>query len=180
MILRDNENIEDLRFRPAAMVKNFEPKTRRRFKGITKAIFKYGHKQLAKAEREMDPVKGENVDIVVRWALNLAATRIFGTIKHWPATSMRGVHAEEPREDERPANGLRREGKAALNRRYIGSVHKFHRWLYEGGGESGQRGGHNSGTLRIRPPQLHGRSGHGGTSRPVPEGRRILEGPVAE
>ena len=35
MMLRGNENIEDLRFRPAAMVKNFEPKTRRRFKGIT-------------------------------------------------------------------------------------------------------------------------------------------------
>jgi hypothetical protein len=133
MILQDNENIEDLRFRPVAMVKNFEPKTRRRFKGITKAIFKYDLKQLAKAEREMGPVKGENVDIVVRWALNLAATRIFGIVKHWPATSMRGVHAEEPREDERPANGLRRESKAALNRRYIGSVLKFHRWLYEGG-----------------------------------------------
>ena len=28
MILRGNEMIEDLRFRPAAMVKNFEPKTR--------------------------------------------------------------------------------------------------------------------------------------------------------
>ena len=56
MILRGNENIEDLRFQPAAMVKNFEPRTRRRFKGITKAIFKYGLKQLAKAERELDPI----------------------------------------------------------------------------------------------------------------------------
>ena len=27
MVLRNNENIKDLRFRPAAMVKNFEPKT---------------------------------------------------------------------------------------------------------------------------------------------------------
>ena len=90
-------------------------------------MFKYGLKQLAKAEREMDVIKGKKIDMVVRWALNLAATRIFGTIKHWPATSMRGVRAEEPREDERPANGLRRESKAALKRRYIGSIHKFHR-----------------------------------------------------
>ena len=133
MILRGNEAIEDLRFRPAAMVKNFEPKTQKRFRGISKAIFKYGHKQLAKAERERDAIKGERIDTVVRWGLNLAATRIFGTVKHWPSTSMRGVHAAEPREEERPANGLRREGKAALNRRYIGSVHKFHRWMYEGG-----------------------------------------------
>jgi hypothetical protein len=133
MILQNNESIEDLRFRPAAMVKNFEPKTCKRFKGITKVIFKYGLKQLANAEREMDVIKGEKIDMVVWWALNLAATRIFGTVKHWPAMSMRGVHAEKPREDERPANGLRREGKATLNRRYIGSVHKFHRWMYEGG-----------------------------------------------
>ena len=47
--------------------------------------------------------------------------------------SMRDVHAEEPREDERPANGLRWEGKVAFNRRYIGSIHKFHHWMYEGG-----------------------------------------------
>ena len=43
------------------------------------------------------------------------------------------VHAEEPREYERPANGLRRKGKAALNRRYIESVYKFNMWMYEGG-----------------------------------------------
>ena len=98
----------------------------------------------------MDPIKGEMVDIVVRWALNLAVARIFGIVKHWPTTSMAGVHAEEPREDERPANGLRREGKAALNRRYIGSVHKFHRWLHE-------------------------RSRNGRTSRPVPEGEEYLK-----
>lgn len=29
MIQRDNETIEDLRFKPAAMVKNFEPKIQR-------------------------------------------------------------------------------------------------------------------------------------------------------
>ena len=29
MVLRNNKNIEDLRFKPAAMVKNFEPKTRK-------------------------------------------------------------------------------------------------------------------------------------------------------
>ena len=139
MMLRKNENIEDLRFRPATMVKNFEQKMRKMFKGITKVIFKYDLKQLAKAEREGDAAKGEKVDTVVRWGLNLAATRIFGTVKHWPATSMRGVHAEEPREDERPANRLRREGKAALNWRYIGPVNKFHQWMYEGGGKSGQR-----------------------------------------
>lgn len=54
------------------------------------------------------------VDIVVRWGLNLTATRIFGTVKHWPSTSMQGVHAEEPRDDERPTNGLMREGKPAF------------------------------------------------------------------
>ena len=133
MILRNNENIKNLRFRLAAMVKNFKPKTRKWFKSITKVIFKYGLKQLAKAKWEMDVIKGEKVNMLVRWALNLAATRIFGTVKHWSATSMRGVHAEEPREDERPVNGFWREGKAVLNRRYIGSVHKFHRWMYEGG-----------------------------------------------
>ena len=42
------------------------------------------------------------------------------------------IDARDSRKDERPANGLRRESKAALNRRYIGSVHKFHRWMYEG------------------------------------------------
>ena len=133
MILRGNESIKYLRFRPATMVKNFEPKTRKRLKGISKAIFKYDLKQLAKAERKRDAIKRKKVDIVVRWGLNLAATRIFGTVKHWPSTSMRGIHAEEPREDERLTNGLRREGKAALNRQYIGSVHKFHCKIYEGG-----------------------------------------------
>ena len=147
MILRGNEVIEDLRFRPAAMVKNFEPKTRKQFRGISKVIFKYGHKQLAKAERERDAIKSERIDAVVRWGLNLAAIRIFGTVKHWPPTSMRGVHAAEPREEERPANGLLREDKTALNRRYIGSVHKFHRWMYEGGDKSSQRRGHDGGVV---------------------------------
>ena len=50
MVQRDNETIENLRFKPAAMVKNFEPKTRKRFKGIRKAIFKYDLKYLGKAE----------------------------------------------------------------------------------------------------------------------------------
>jgi hypothetical protein len=68
MILRDNESIENLHFRRAAMVKNFEPKTRKRLKNITKAIFKYGIKKLAKAEREMDAIKGEKIDMVVRWS----------------------------------------------------------------------------------------------------------------
>lgn len=120
MILRGNEEIEDLRFKLAAMVKNFEPKICKRFRGINKAIFKYDLKQLAKAERDRDATKGEKIDIVVRWGLKLTATKIFGTVKHWPVTSMRDVHAEESQEDERPANGLRQEGKAALNRRYIG------------------------------------------------------------
>lgn len=71
--------------------------------------------------------------MVVRWGLNLAATRIFGTVKHWPATSIRDVYATEPRNKERPVNGLRQENKAALNRWYIGSVHKFHCWMYKGG-----------------------------------------------
>ena len=56
MVLRNNEHIEDLRFRSAAMVKNFEPKTRKRFRGITKVLFKYDIKQLAKAKREGNAV----------------------------------------------------------------------------------------------------------------------------
>ena len=143
MILRGNETIEDLRFRPTAMVKNFKPNIWKRFRGISKVIFIYDLKQLAKAERERDAIEGEKIDIVVRWGLNLAATRIFGTVKHWPSTSMWGVHAEEPRDEERPANGLRCEGKMALKRHYIGSVHKFHRWLYKGGGRAGT-------TLKLR------------------------------
>lgn len=82
IILGKNERIEDLRFKPAAIVKNFEPKPRRISKGISKAIFKYGAKQLAKVERERNAVKSERVDAVVRWGLNLAAIRIFGTVKH--------------------------------------------------------------------------------------------------
>ena len=66
MILRNNENIEDLRFRPAAMVKNFEPNTRKRFKCIIKVIFTYDLKQLAKAEREGDAAKGKKVDTLMR------------------------------------------------------------------------------------------------------------------
>ena len=88
MILKENEDIKDLWFMPAAMVKNFEPKTRKRFRGISKVIFKYGIKQLAKVERDRDATKGEKIDIVVRWGFNLAVTRIFGTFKHWPSMSM--------------------------------------------------------------------------------------------
>ena len=47
------------------MVKNFKPKTHKRFKGITKVIFKYGLKQLVKAKWEIDVIKGEKVDMVV-------------------------------------------------------------------------------------------------------------------
>ena len=63
---------------------------RKWFKGISKAIFIYGLEQLAKTERERDAIKGEKVDIVVQWDLNLVATKIFGTVKHWPSTSMWG------------------------------------------------------------------------------------------
>lgn len=83
-------------------------------------------------QRKRNAAKGERINAVVKWGLNLAAIGIFGIVKHWPTTSMRGVHTNEPREKERPATGLRREGKTALNRWYIGSVHKFHRWVYEG------------------------------------------------
>lgn len=44
LILRGNETIEDLSYKLAKIVKNFEPKTRKKFKGISKAIFKYGAK----------------------------------------------------------------------------------------------------------------------------------------
>ena len=82
LVLRNNEHIENLRFRAAAMIKNFELKTLKRFRGITKVIFKYGLKQLAKAEREGDAVKGDKVNIMVWWVLNLAATKNFRTVKH--------------------------------------------------------------------------------------------------
>ena len=51
MILQENEQIENLKFKPTTMVKNFKPKTQRRSKGISKVIFKYESKQLTKAER---------------------------------------------------------------------------------------------------------------------------------
>ena len=79
MILQENKRIEYLKYKPAAIVKKFEDKTRRRFKGINKAIFKYGAKQLAKAGRERNAIKGEWIDDVVRWGLNLTTTMIFGT-----------------------------------------------------------------------------------------------------
>ena len=66
----------------ALMVKNFEPKIRKKIRDISKAILIYDLKQLAKAEQERNTIKGEKVNMVVRWGLNLAATRIFGTVKH--------------------------------------------------------------------------------------------------
>lgn len=82
MILRGNEIIKNLRFMLALMVKNFEPKIRKKIRDISKAILIYDLKQLAKAEQECNTIKGEKVNMVVRWGLNLAATRIFGTVKH--------------------------------------------------------------------------------------------------
>lgn len=82
MILRGNEMIKNLRFMLASMVKNFEPKIRKKIRVISKAILIYDLKQLAKAEQERNTIKGEKVNMVVRWGLNLAATRIFGTVKH--------------------------------------------------------------------------------------------------
>lgn len=82
MILRGNEIIKNLRFMLALMVKNFEPKIRKKIRDISKAILIYDLKQLAKAEQERNTIKGEKVNMVVRWGLNLAATRIFGTVKH--------------------------------------------------------------------------------------------------
>lgn len=75
------------------------------------------------------------MDIVLRCGLNLAATRIFGTVKHWPETSMEGIHDVEREEDE-PARTLREESSHALNRRYMGLVHKFHKWIYDEGASS--------------------------------------------
>lgn len=82
MILRENEMIKNLRLMLASMVKNFEPKIRKKIRDISKAILIYDLKQLAKAEQERNTIKGEKVNMVVRWGLNLAATRIFGTVKH--------------------------------------------------------------------------------------------------
>lgn len=55
-ILRENEMIEDLRFKSATTVTNFQPKTRKWFKGCAKIIFNYGTKQLAKVEQDRNAV----------------------------------------------------------------------------------------------------------------------------
>lgn len=55
------------------------------------AKFKYGMKKFETVEREINATKRKPVDMVVRWGLNFAATRIFGIVKHWPATSMLGI-----------------------------------------------------------------------------------------
>ena len=64
-----------MRFKPAAMVKNFEPRTRKLLKGITKVIFRYAVKQLAKAEQERNAVKGKMIDaVVVHLSMNVQNT----------------------------------------------------------------------------------------------------------
>lgn len=42
---------------PIAMIKNFEPKTRKWFRSIIKAIFKYDLKQLVKSDWDRDAIK---------------------------------------------------------------------------------------------------------------------------
>lgn len=59
-------------------------------------------------------VKSKKVDAMVQWGVNLVAIRIFGTVKHWPATSMQGIHANEPPEKGRLVIGLKAEGKFAF------------------------------------------------------------------
>jgi hypothetical protein len=71
MILKGNKGNKRNRgfaVQAGPMVKNFEPKTRKKFKSISKVIFKYGRKQLAKAERNRDAIEGKKIDIVVKWA----------------------------------------------------------------------------------------------------------------
>lgn len=63
----------------------------------------------------MDIVKGEQVDMVVRFRLNLEATQIFGTIKYWLEMSMLSIYNAKLREEDQLARGLREEGKATLN-----------------------------------------------------------------
>ena len=67
------------------------------------------------AQRKMDIVKGEQVDMVVRFGLNLEATQIFGTIKYWLEMSMLSIYNAKLREEDQLARGLREEGKATLN-----------------------------------------------------------------
>lgn len=55
------------------------------------AKFKYDMKKFEMAEREINARKRKPVDTVIWWGLNLVATRIFGTVKRWPATSMLGI-----------------------------------------------------------------------------------------
>lgn len=141
VVVRGAQPINTIKFKPAAMVKNFDMKTRKRFKGISNAMFKIATKQMLLVAGpewvncgsvEFCEYEAEKVDMVLRWGLNLAATRIFGTVKHSPETSMEGIHDVE-REEEEPARNLREESSHALNRRYIRSVHKFHMWIYDGG-----------------------------------------------
>lgn len=122
MIPRQNKTIQNLEYKSAVINKNFEPKICKRFKGISKAIFKYAVKKLSITERNIDATKREEIDTVVRWGQKLAATRKSGTMKHWPATSMNIVHNNEPNEEDQPATGLRTKSKASLNGRYIRSV----------------------------------------------------------
>ena len=70
-----------MKVKPATMVRNFELKTRMKFKEISNVIFKYATKYLA-AERECNVIKGKLINDVVKLGLYLAATRIFKTVKH--------------------------------------------------------------------------------------------------
>jgi len=61
VVLRGAEDIHNLKFKPAVMIKNFDPKTRKRFKGISSTIFKKGNKEMERVERDTDANMGEKV-----------------------------------------------------------------------------------------------------------------------
>lgn len=169
-------DLRDTRFKPAAMVKNFDAPTRKRFKGISSSILKQGIKEMVKAETTEDPAKGERIDMVVRWGLNLAATRIFGTVKHWPETSMRGTHEQDQQEGPPRGGGLRDEGSHALNRRYMGSVHKFHRWIYDGGASRAELEATTEELYNYALPSFSGEITTAAQMPPFPRGDEYLKG----
>lgn len=57
MVLTRIETIQILKCKLVAMIKNFKQKIRKWFKGIAKAIFKYGTKKLPIAKRKIDATK---------------------------------------------------------------------------------------------------------------------------
>ena len=88
---------------------------------------------------------------------------------------MRGIHAEERREDERSANGLRRKSKAALNRRYISGRSISLTVGCIRGGESGQHRGHDAELYDFARPSFTGEVVTAEQIAPFPRGDEYLK-----